>query len=234
MCGRYTLRAPRKALTELLDVPQLPFLEPRFNIAPSQPVPVVRIAAGQAERECVLVRWGLIPTWAKDAAIGNRLINAHSDTAASKPAFRAAFKQRRCLVPADGFYEWMKVDGKKQPYLIGVGEGQPFALAGLWEAWQHEGQTIESCTILTTDANERLRALHDRMPVILPKEAHALWLDPLVKDPARLVPLLRPYPAEDMSCYPVSTLVNSPRHEGPRCAERLTPPPTLFDAESPA
>ena len=140
MCGRYTLRNPRKTLDELLDLPQLPFPEPRYNIAPSQPVPVVWIPAGQQQRECVLLRWGLIPSWAADPKIGHRLINARSETVATKPAFRAAFKQRRCLVPADGFYEWKLVDRKKQPYLTGVGEGQPIAFAGLWEKWEHDGR----------------------------------------------------------------------------------------------
>jgi len=224
MCGRYTLRNPRRTLDELLDLPQLPFPEPRYNIAPTQAVPVVRIPAGQQQRECVLVKWGLIPSWAADPKIGYKLINARSETAATKPSFRAAFKQRRCLIPADGFYEWKLIDGKKQPYLIGVGDGQPFAFAGLWEKWEHEGQTIESCTILTTEANERLRALHERMPVIVPKQDHGLWLDASVKDAALLQPLLRPYPAESMFYYPVSPLVNSPRNDDPRCAEALAPP----------
>jgi len=221
MCGRYALRNPRKALDELLTLPQLPFPEPRFNIAPTQPVPVVRIQTGQQQRECVLVRLGLIPSWAADTKIGQSLINARSETVATKPAFRPAFKQRRCLVPADGFYEWKLLDGKKQPYLIGVGDAQPFAFAGLREKWEHEGQTIESCTILTTAANERLRALHERMPVIVPKEDHGLWLDASVKDAALCQPLLRPYPAERMFYYPVSPLVNSPRNDDPPCAEPM-------------
>jgi putative SOS response-associated peptidase YedK len=234
MCGRYTLRNPRKALDEILALPQLPFLEARYNIAPTQPVPVVRIGTGQSEAECVLVRWGLIPSWAADPSIGPRLINARSETVATKPAFRAAFRQRRCLVPADGFYEWKLIDGKKQPYLIGFEDSRPFAFAGLWETWQHDGQKVESCTILTTEANERLRTLHERMPVILPKENHRLWLDTSVNDAALLKSELRPYPAESMSIYPVSPLVNSPHNDEPRCAERQEPPATLFGLDSPS
>jgi putative SOS response-associated peptidase YedK len=222
MCGRYTLRNPRRALDEILEQPQLPLLDVRYNIAPTQTVPIVR--AKESGLECALVKWGLIPSWSSDSKIGYKLINARSETVATKPAFRAAFKQRRCLVPADGFYEWKLIDSKKQPYLIGVGDGQPFAFAGLWEKWEHEGQTIESCTILTTEANERLRALHERMPVIVPKEDHGLWLDSTVKDAVLLQPLLCPYPAESMSYYPVSPLVNSPRNDDPRCAEPMGPP----------
>jgi putative SOS response-associated peptidase YedK len=231
MCGRYTLRNPRRALDEILEQqPPLPLLEARYNIAPSQTVPIVR--AAQTGLECALVKWGLIPSWATDAKIGYKLISARSETAASKPSFRAAFMARRCLIPVDGFYEWKLIDGKKQPYLIGVGEGQPFAFAGLWETWLHEGKTIESCTILTTEANERLRPLHERMPVIVPKEDHGLWLDTSVKDAALLQPLLRPYPAESTSYYPVSPLVNSSRNDDPRFVERLAPSGSLFGADS--
>jgi putative SOS response-associated peptidase YedK len=232
VCGRYTLRNPRKALDAILDLPQLPFLEPRYNIAPSQAIAVIRFLPGQAQREAVLVRWGLIPSWASDPAIGHRMINARSETAATKPAFRSAFRQRRCLAPADGFYEWKAMGGKKQPYLIRVGEDQPFAFAGLWEKWEFDGQTIESCTILTTEANDAIRTLHERMPVILAREDHGLWLDPAVKDPALLQPLLRPYSAELMNFYPVSTLVNSPRVDQPECAERQEPPAMLFEFDA--
>ena len=234
MCGRYTLRNPRTALDEILEqpLPQLPLFEARYNVAPSQDVPVVLVRPGQAQRTCALVRWGLIPSWASDASIGNRLINARSETVATKPAFRAAFRQRRCLLPADGFYEWKGIGGKKQPYLICVGEGRPMAFAGLWEKWDCDGQTIESCTILTTEANERIRPLHERMPVILPKEDHGVWLDPTVKDSGVLQALLRPFPAEKMSFYPVSQVVNNARHDHPGCVERQGAPATLFDLDS--
>ncbi len=219
MCGRYTLRTPPATLTRLFDLAAAaPPLEPRFNIAPTQTAPVIRM---NGQRRLALCRWGLIPSWAADKAIGARLLNARSESVATKPAFRAAFKQRRCLVPADGFYEWQKTGGKKQPFYFCPRGERPFAFAGLWETWHKGDQEIVSFTILTTAANELVRPLHDRMPVILAPENFAVWLDPHVQDAATLQPFLRPCPADSMTSYPVSTLVNSPRNDGPQCIERL-------------
>jgi putative SOS response-associated peptidase YedK len=220
MCGRFTLRAPASVVAEQFALFELPPFTPRFNIAPSQPVPVVRLAAEQPQpqRELVWLRWGLIPSWAKDPAIGNRLINARAETAAEKPAFRAALRRRRCLVAADGFYEWQRFGKAKQPYFIHLRGDRPFAFAGLWESWEGpDSSPIESCTLLTTEANELLRPIHNRMPVILPADDYQPWLNPAVERPEQLAPLLRPYPAGEMAADPVSTFVNSPANEGPQC-----------------
>jgi len=216
------LRAPASVVAEQFGVLELPSLEPRFNIAPSQPVAVVRLASDSADlkRQMALLRWGLIPGWAEDPAIGNRLINARAETVADKPAFRSALRRRRCLVLADGFYEWQKTGSRKQPYFIRMRDDRPFAFAGLWELWEGaQHSAIESCTLLTTGANEVVRPIHDRMPLIFPPEAYDRWLDPQSQRSQDLAPLLRPYPAEPMEAYAVSTLVNSPAHEDPRCIE---------------
>lgn len=222
MCGRFTLTTPTKELATLFDLDSAPNLEPRYNIAPTQPVAVVRLDREGARREFTLMRWGLIPAWAKDPAIGNTLINARAETAADKPSFRAAFKRRRCLIPADGFYEWQKLEGRKQPYFIGLPDRQAFGFAGLWEHWEGaDGSAVDTCTILTTTANERVRFLHDRMPVILHRPDYAGWLDPKTP-PDFLLHLLRPYPAEDMIAYAVSTLVSNPANESPDCIVPLS------------
>ena len=167
------------------------------------------------------MRWGLIPSWATDPAIGNRLANARSESVLEKPAFRAAMRRRRCLIPADGFYEWKKNGRNKQPYLIGLRDGRLFAFAGLWEAWEGADHSyVESCTILTTTPNELMAPIHDRMPVILPAEAYGPWLDPAVP-PAEVLAWLRPLPADQMTAYPVSTLVNNPRNDRPECVAPL-------------
>jgi putative SOS response-associated peptidase YedK len=165
-----------------------------------------------------MLRWGLVPPWAEDQKIGNRLINARAETAAGKPSFRAAFKRRRCLVPADGFYEWQKVGRAKQPYYIRLKDGAPFAFAGLWEHWQGaDGEIIESCTLLTTEANDLMRPIHERMPVMLKPEDFGRWLDRDAPAGKALAALLCPYPAEAMTAYPVSAHVNNPRNDGPAC-----------------
>jgi putative SOS response-associated peptidase YedK len=217
MCGRYSLDAPGRALAELLQLPSQPALPLRYNIAPTQPVPVARDGAGG--RELVLARWGLVPHWAQDPSIGNRLINARSETVAEKPSFRDAFRKRRCLVPATGFYESLASPGGKQPFHFRLLGGRPFAFAGLWERWDKGAEPVESCTILTTEANAVVRPVHERMPVILRPEDFAGWLDPL-GNPAALQALLRPYPAEEMEARAVGRWVNDPRHEGADC---LTP-----------
>lgn len=227
MCGRYTLKSDAAKLAEVFDARVEVALEPRYNIAPTQPVPVVRVfdeggAAGP--RRLGLVRWGLVPSWADDVSIGNRMINARAETVASRPAFRAAVRYRRCLLPADGFYEWKKLDGRrKQPHLVRMADEEPFAMAGLWEHWQDaSGNELESCCVLTTAANEMMASIHDRMPVVLDRSDYALWLDPRVQDAQRVTPLLRPYPAERMMAIPVSTHVNNPRNEDPACVEPIT------------
>jgi putative SOS response-associated peptidase YedK len=219
MCGRFTLRAKPDTLVELFLLTEPPDWSPRYNIAPTQQVPVVRVK-GDGGREFVRLRWGLIPSWAKDVS-GPPLINARAETVATKPAFRTALKQRRCLIPADGFYEWLKAGKKKQPFSFRLWDDQPFAFAGLWERWTSGEEPVESCTIVTTESNELVRPIHDRMPVILPACYHAQWLDPVVRDPDRLLTLLRPFPAAEMAAAPVSDWVNSPRHDDSRCLEAI-------------
>lgn len=222
MCGRYTLTCEPQLLVEHFALDELPTgLTPRYNIAPTQSVAVIR-RHEQHGRSLELLRWGLIPAWARDPAIGNRLINARSETLADKPAFRNAFHKRRCLVAADGFYEWRRVDGQKQPYWIGLKDRRPFAFAGLWEHWQPTGgPAVESCTIVTTAANRLLRGIHDRMPVILAPQAYDAWLDTNTAAD-RLTALLAPFPPEAMAAWPVSNRVNSPRNEGPELLEPIT------------
>lgn len=215
---------------ELFQLPGLPSLAPRYNIAPTQPIAAVRTILEAASRELVELRWGLIPFWASDAKIGNTLINARSETVATKPTFRAAFRSRRCLVLADGFYEWQRAPDGKQPFHIQQRDGEPFAFAGLWEHWKSpDGEDVQTGTILTTSANDLMRPIHDRMPVILPVEAYDLWLDPAVREAKQLQPLLKPYDGELLS-FPVSIYVNSPRHDDARCVEPLasTGPRQLF------
>jgi putative SOS response-associated peptidase YedK len=206
-----------------------PALFPRYNIAPSQPVAVVRQAA-DGTRELVKLRWGLVPSWAKDVSVGNQLINARSETAATKPAFRAAMRQRRCLVPTDGFYEWKKVGKQKQPYFIRRADDKPFAFAGLWERWSDaEGRPLETCTILTTDANDVLRPLHERMPVIVEPADYSAWLDPARTDPDQFRPLFASLTSEQLISSPVSTHVNSPANDDAECLAPEEGEKTLFD-----
>lgn len=222
MCGRFTLRTAASVLAEHFALFEMPPFSQRFNIAPSQPVAVVRLAPQQTQprRQIAQVRWGLIPSWAKDPAVGNRMINARAETAAEKPAYRAAFRQRRCLVAADGFYEWQGTGKRKQPYFIRLHDDRPFAFAGLWETWEGPDHSfIESCTLLTTEPNELVRSIHDRMPVILAADDYEQWLDPAVQNPEQLASLLGPYPSEEMTADPVSTYVNSPAHDNPKCIE---------------
>jgi len=224
MCGRFTLRAPASVVAEQFALFEMPPFAPRFNIAPTQPVAVVR-AVGERpppERELVWLRWGLIPGWAGDPAIGSRMINARAETAAEKPAYRAAMRRRRCLVVADGFYEWQRTGGRKQPYFIHMRDDRPFAFAGLWEAWEGpDHSAIESCTLLTTEPNELIEPIHNRMPVILAPDDYDRWLDPAVEQPEMVGPLLRPFGSDPMEAYPVSTHVNSPTRDDPKCIERV-------------
>jgi putative SOS response-associated peptidase YedK len=227
VCGRYTLTIQVDELFDELDLEgELPDAEqfpPRYNIAPTQLVPAV---VDRAPQTLSLLRWGLVPHWAKDPSVGSRMINARSETVASKPAFRTAFRKRRCLIPADGFYEWRKAAqaGKrsaKVPMYIHAGDGRPFTFAGLWEVWRNEvGEPLHSCTIVTTAAVGEIRELHDRMPVILPPSARGLWLSQDASVEA-LQGLLVPRLPEPLEIYEVSPLVGSPRNDGPVCVERV-------------
>jgi putative SOS response-associated peptidase YedK len=205
-------------LVEQFLLPIEPDWSPRFNIAPTQPVAAVRLGETGGQREGVLLRWGLVPGWAKDPAMGSRLINARAETVAEKPSFRSAFKRRRCLIPADGYYEWQKTGSRKQPFFIRLKDERAFAFAGLWESWDKGGEgPLETCTIITTESNELTADIHPRMPVILDPRDYPVWLDPAVDDRRQLEPLLKPYAASDMQLDPVSIYVNSPRNEGPDC-----------------
>jgi putative SOS response-associated peptidase YedK len=216
MCGRFTLTTDLERLEERFSVHAASLsYAPRYNIAPNQPVLAV-IAA--AERRIGFLRWGLIPPWAKDASVGDRLINARAETVAEKPSFRRALQKRRCLVLADGFYEWKKEGKRKTPMYITLKDHAPFGFAGLWETWRDpSGETIHSCTIITTTPNCLVESIHTRMPVILSREQESLWLDRTVEDPAVLTAVLVPYPAEAMDAYAVSPLVNSPTNDTPAC-----------------
>lgn len=220
MCGRYTLRTSPHELQEIFATLNSVEWSPRYNIAPTQTVVAVRQQEEGKGRELERMRWGLIPSWAKDAKIGNSLINARADGVATKASFRSAFKKRRCLIPVDGFYEWQAVPGQKakQPYLISVKDVPVFAFAGLWEYWTDpEGKPVVSSTIITTDANEAMAPVHNRMPVILDPSDYDAWLDRTQQDAATIQAFLKPFPAERMQLVPVSTLVNSPRNEKPEC-----------------
>jgi putative SOS response-associated peptidase YedK len=217
MCGRFTLGAKATDLAAQFNLATVPPWTPRYNIAPTQEVLVIRQSSPQASREARLHRWGLIPPWAKDPTIGNRLINARAETVASKPAFCHAFKERRCLVLADGFYEWHTEGARKQPYHIRLRDGLPFAFAGLWEHWEGKEAAIDSCTLLTTTPNAVMRPLHDRMPVILSAAEYDQWLECRGQDVEPLQTILRPYPGDDLIAYPVSTQVNNPANETPEC-----------------
>jgi putative SOS response-associated peptidase YedK len=228
MCGRYRLTAKERWLSAYfnLDPEELEWAA-RWNLAPTQEVATVRQDRKEPKRRFGLMRWGLIPYWAKDSSIGARAINAVAETAADKPAFREAIRRRRCLIPADGFYEWKQMGPKqKQPYNIGMADNGLFAFAGLWDRWKDPaGKVIESCTILTTEANALLKDIHDRMPVILHAEDYDRWLDPGITDPQRVSDLLRPFDARLMRTYPVSTAVNRVENDGPECAEEVAPIP---------
>jgi len=222
MCGRFTLFEADKILSKEFGVSGVPPLSPRYNIAPSQPIAAVRTPHTGAGRELALLRWGLIPSWSKDSAIGNRLINARAETVQEKPSFRNAFRRHRCLIPTNGFYEWQRRERGKQPYFVRMRDGRVFAFAGLWDRWESSDKdVIETCTILTTAANTVLAPIHGRMPVILPQAEYARWLDPALKDPDSLSPLLVPFPPEGMLAIPVSPRVNAPSTDDEKCIAPL-------------
>jgi len=219
MCGRFTVRSNANVIAHEFGLSGLLDLIPHFNIAPTQLVAAVRSLDGP--RELVMLRWGLVPPWASELSIGSRMINARSETVSTKPSFKKSFQSRRCLVIADGFYEWQKMDDKKQPFFIRLKSDQPFGFAGLWERNDKTGQPVETCTIITTTANEMMAPLHDRMPVIIPPEQYGLWLDPEAHDVTQLERLLQPFLSDEMMAYPVSTLVNSPKNDLAECVEPL-------------
>ena len=228
MCGRYRLSRRKQLIQQYFDTAEEVDWEPRYNIAPSQQVGIVRQDRIKPERHLSLARWGLIPFWAKDPNIGFKTINARSETAPSKPAFREAFRTRRCLVPADGFYEWQRSGKAKQPFHFGMGDDSLFAFAGLWDRWKDPTrQVVESCSILTTTPNALLADVHNRMPAILSPENYDLWLDPGLERVNAVTELLSPFDARLMKRYPVSTRVNFVKNDDPDCAVPLAPD-TLF------
>jgi putative SOS response-associated peptidase YedK len=220
MCGRFTLRQSAEEIAQAFQISDVPPLEPRYNIAPTQPVATVLRTAENPDRQLRMLHWGLIPFWADDPKLGSKLINARAETVADKPAFRSAFRHRRCLIVADGFYEWQQQENGKQPFYLRLKDDRPFALAGLWEHWEEDGgEAIDSCTILTTDANELTSPIHSRMPVILDPKDYDMWLDSSVRKSESLQSLLRPYASEKMEAYPVSKTVNRPTNDRPECIE---------------
>ena len=230
MCGRFTLRKAPEEIAEHFGVDDVPEFAPRFNIAPGQDVATVFVPEAEQDSSLALRRWGLIPSWAKDEKIGNRQINARVETVSEKPAFRAAFRKRRCLVPSDGFYEWSGAASPKQPFHIELEGGEVFGFAGLWERWRNPaGEVIESCTLLTTEANSTLGDLHKRMPVIVDPVNYALWLDPDVSDPALLKPAVEGALADALRFYPVSLRVNDTRRDDPQCLDVADIQTTLFE-----
>jgi putative SOS response-associated peptidase YedK len=231
MCGRFARRSTQEVLADWfgVELEDMPWFAPTFNAAPQSTQPVVRLNRDSGSREFALMRWGLVPFWAKDAKFGYSTINARAEEAPSKPAYREALKKRRCLVPADAFYEWQRLDQKnKQPYAIALKSGEPYALAGLWECWKpQEGPPLETFTILTTDPNELMQSIHNRMPVILEPRDYERWLDSgggnsgeLARPP---VDLLRPYPAEKMKAWQVSQRVGNVRNNDPELLEQAAP-----------
>ena len=225
MCGRYTLTSKGDEVALLFDLSEIPSFPPRYNIAPTQETAIVRVTAPGAPRHLDFLRWGLVPYWADDPSIGNRMINARSEGVADKPAFKWSFRKQRCLIPTDGFYEWKKEGKLKQPYHIRRKDRRPFAFGGLWARWKPKGEVgaepLDTFTIITTDANELIKPLHNRMPVILDPASFDLWLDPAVDDRERLLELLGPYDGNQMETVPVSRAVNSPANDTPDCIQPL-------------
>ncbi len=222
MCGRFALYTDPLALAKRFQAENVPELLPSYNVAPSQAIPIIRQEQGR--RIFAMTRWGLIPSWAKEINTGYSTINARAETFAEKPAFRSAFQYRRCLIPADGFFEWQEIATSKikQPWYISLKNQEPMALAGLWERWQgRDGSEIESCTIIVTSGNELMQSIHDRMPVILSPENWDTWLDTTNTNKQGLQILLTQYPADEMAAWPVSTVVNSPKHNGEECINRV-------------
>jgi len=221
MCGRFVIELSPELVKAIFGLAVTPDLPPRYNVAPTQLVPVIRQAT-DGKRQLVMLRWGLVPAWAKEEGAG--LINARAETVDVKPSFRQAYRQRRCIIPASGFYEWQKLGKGKVPYYVRMADGSPMPFAGIWESWKSpEGQVLESCAILTTAANATVAPIHERMPVVLPPAAFDPWLDPGLHDAAPLAVLLSPCPSEQVESFPVSPLVNSPTNDSPTCIEPVPP-----------
>lgn len=237
MCARFTLRISPATLATMFELDEIPEIPIRYNIAPTQDIAAVT-ESREGDRRLRFLRWGLVPSWAKSPAVGQMMINSKAETLSQKSAFKRAFERRRCLIPADGFYEWAEVPAgppenslfegvepgppktRKQPYLISLKGGEPFAFAGIWERWgDPKGQTVDSCSIVTTDSNELIAPVHDRMPVILGPDAYDLWLDRSEMNTKKLTPMLVPYPAREMEMMPVNPIVGNPRIDGPECVE---------------
>jgi putative SOS response-associated peptidase YedK len=220
MCGRYRLSRRKQIVDEYFgSISGEEEWNPRYNVAPTQPIPVIRQNPKEPVLELALIRWGLIPSWAKDPSISARMINARSETASTKPAFRDALKSRRCLIPADAFYEWQKTGKAKQPYCFEVDEGELFAFAGIWDRWKDpSGNALETCSILTTSANAVASPVQDRMPVILDPDSYDLWLDPGMNDVSAVSELLKPCDARLMRCYPISTRINHVANDDEECS----------------
>jgi putative SOS response-associated peptidase YedK len=220
MCGRYTITSAPESIRALFRYQEQPNFPARYNVAPTQPIPIVRVTEGQ--RHFALVRWGLLPSWVKDPKTFTLLINARGESVIDKPAFRAAMKRRRCLIPADGFYEWKAVGSRKQPYFVKLKSGAPMALAGLWECWTGpNGEELETAAIVTTEANRTLGAIHGRMPGIVPPEAFDLWLNCTDVDARTAAALIAPAPENLLDVYPVSPAVNRTANDNPRLVEPL-------------
>jgi putative SOS response-associated peptidase YedK len=220
MCGRYTITSAPEAIRALFRYQEQPNFPPRYNVAPSQPIPIVRLTEGK--RQFALVRWGLLPSWVKDPKTFTLLINARGESVIDKPAFRAAMKRRRCLIPADGFYEWKATGGPKQPYFVHLKSSAPMAFAGLWECWTGpNGEELETAAIVTTGANRTLGDIHDRMPVIVPPEAFDLWLNCAEADAQTAAALITPAPDNLLEAYPVSTNVNRVANDNAKLVEPL-------------
>ena len=214
MCGRFVRITPIPVIVKKFKAKQVfADLAPSYNIAPTQEIVIIN---DEGVRQLVQCTWGFVPSWAKDPSIGNKMINARSETVAEKPAFRSAFKKKRCLVIADGFYEWRTEGKKKFPMYIRLKSGEPFGFAGLYNVWTSpDGKQTCTCTIITTEANEAVKPIHDRMPVILPRDKEDIWLNPALEDKEELLAALKPYPPEEMEAYEVSTKVNSPQYNSP-------------------
>ena len=230
MCGRYTLSTPGEQLADVFGAEKSVVLEPRFNIAPTQQAPVVVSGNDGGSPVMEMFTWGLVPSWANDPSIGGRMINARAETVTERKAYKEAFDQRRCLVPADGFYEWKGISKVKQPYFFSRPDGQPMAFAGLWERWTGGEGELRSFTLITTEANETVVPVHDRMPVILESADWQRWLADDRGDRESLQELLRPGSAELLTCWPVSTRVNSPANDSPLCVERTEEAPQVTEA----
>jgi putative SOS response-associated peptidase YedK len=229
MCARYCLREQNPLIADLFELDEIPYLEPAYNIAPTHAVPVV-VCEPKAGRSLRLMRWGLIPSWSKDPFRGSPLINARSETVMEKPAFRAPVRRRRCLIPASGYFEWRLETGGKQPYFIHLADGSPIAFAGIWEVYESPDAYLETCAMLTTDANDMCAFIHDRMPVIVPRELHRDWVDPYNEDPHGLLHVLGPYHERPLAMHKVDKRVGNPKFNHP---EALLPVnETLLDFEA--